>query len=142
MTRRLMHDQASSLVRERDRHRLRAMGAVLALGGLLVGGVLGYVWLQVQRVRVSYEMEDLRALRGDMEEQNRKLRLELSSLRSFARVDSEARRLGLTEPARDQVRLAREFLTGSGTAGLARDESGLRTVATTSDVGAARATRR
>jgi hypothetical protein len=74
-----------------------------------------------------------------MEEQTRKLRLELSSLRSFARVDSEARRLGLTEPARDQVRLAREFLTGSGTARLATDESGLRTVATTpSDAGAAR----
>ena len=131
-----MHDQTSALVRERDRRRLRAMGAVLALGGLLVGGVLGYVWLQVQRVRVSYELDDVRALRGDVEEQNRKLRLELSSLRSFARVESEARRLGLTEPARDQVRLAREFLPGKGAAELAADESGLRTVATTpSDTG-------
>jgi hypothetical protein len=112
---------------------------VLALGGLLVGGVLGYVWLQVQRVRVSYELDDVRALRADVEEQNRKLRLELSSLRSFARVESEARRLGLTEPARDQVRLAREFLSGKGAAGLAADESGLLTVATTpSDAGAAR----
>jgi cell division protein FtsL len=138
-----MHDQNSSLVRERDRRRLRAMGAALALGGLLVGGVLGYVWLQVQRVRVTYELEDLRALRGDVEDQNRKLRLELSSLRSFARVESEARRLGLTEPARDQVRLAREFFTGKGTAELAKDASELRTAATTtSDAGAARATRR
>ena len=134
-----MHDQTSALVRERDRRRLRAMGAVLALGGLLVGGVLGYVWLQVQRVRVSYELDDVRALRGDVEEQNRKLRLELSSIRSFARVESEARRLGLTEPARDQVRLAREFLPGTRAAELAADESGLRTVATTpSDAGAAR----
>jgi hypothetical protein len=58
-------------------------------------------------------------------------------------VESEARRLGLTEPARDQVRLAREFLTGHGTAALTADESGLRTAATTtSDAGAARATRR
>lgn len=143
MTGHLMHDQASSVVRERDRRRLRSMGAALALGGLLVGGVLGYVWLQVQRVRVSYELEDLRALRVDVEEQNRKLRLELSSLRSFARVESEARRLGLTEPARDQVRLAREFLTASGPGELAADETGLRTAATTtSDAGAARATRR
>jgi cell division protein FtsL len=143
MTGHLMHDQTSSLVRERDRRRLRAMGAALALGGLLVGGVLGYVWLQVQRVRVSYEMEDLRALRADVEEQNRTLRLELSSLRSYARVESEARRLGLTEPARDQVRLAREFFTGYGAADLAADESGLRTAATTtSDAGAARAIRR
>jgi cell division protein FtsL len=106
----LMHNQASSVIRERDGRRLRAMAGVLCLGGLLVGGVLGYVWLHVQRVRVSYELEDLRSLRADVEEQNKKLRLELSSLRSFARVDSAARKLGLTEPARDQVRLAREFV--------------------------------
>jgi hypothetical protein len=106
-----MHDQTSSVIRERDHRRLRAMAGVLCLGGLLVGGVLGYVWLQVQRVRVSYELEDLRSLRAEVEEQNKKLRLELSSLRSFARVDSAARRLGFTEPSRDQVRLAREFVT-------------------------------
>jgi cell division protein FtsL len=111
---RLMQDQASSVVRERDRRRLRAMAGVLGLGGILVGGVLGYVGLQVQRVRVTYELEDLRRLRQDLEEQNRKLRLEVLSLRSLARVDSAARRLGLTQPARDQVRLAREFVPDGG----------------------------
>jgi cell division protein FtsL len=107
---RAIHDQASSVVRERDGRRLRAMAGVLCLGAGLVGCVLGYVWLQVQRVRVSYELEDVRSLRAEVEEQNKKLRLELLSLRSYARVDSAARRLGLTEPARDQVRLAREFV--------------------------------
>src|SRR5262249_58763466 len=122
---RALDEQAGSIVRERDRRRLRAMIGALGLGGLLVGGVLGYVWLQVQRVRVSYELEDLRALRSDVEEQNKKLRLELSSLRSFARVDSAARRLGLTEPGRDQVQLARQVVSGGaadGTAG--REGSG------------------
>jgi hypothetical protein len=59
-------------------------------------------------------------------------------------VETEARRLGLTEPARDQVRLAREFFTGYGGTELAADESRLRTAATTttSDAGAARAIRR
>lgn len=106
----LIADQASAVVRERDRRRFRAMAGTLALGCVLVGGVLGYVWLQVQRVRVSYELEDLRALRAEVDEQNKKLRLELLTLRSFARVDSAARRLGLREPGRDQVRLAREFV--------------------------------
>ena len=124
MTGRLMHDQAASVIRERDRRRLRAMAGVLCLGGLLVGGVLGYVWLHVQQVRASYELEDLRALRVDVEEQNKKLRLEISSLRSFARVDAAARRLGLTEPARDQVRLAREFVTSGTTAEVAGSEGG------------------
>ena len=119
---RVIDDQAGSLVRERDRRRLRAMAGVLVLGCLLVGGVLGYVWLQVQRVRVSYELEDLRALRADVEEQNKRLRLELSSLSSLARVDSAARRLGLTEPARDQVRLAREFVSSRAGEGLAMDD--------------------
>ena len=129
MTARLMHDQASSVVRERDHRRLRAMAGVLCLGGLLVFAVLGYVWLHVQQVRVSYELEDLRALRTDVEEQNKKLRLELSSLRSFARVDSAARRLGLMEPARDQVRLAREFVTGSAADETAERDGWLRTAA-------------
>ena len=130
MTGRLMHDQAASVIRERDRRRLRAMAGVLCLGGLLVGGVLGYVWLHVQQVRASYELEDLRALRVDVEEQNKKLRLEISSLRSFARVESAARRLGLAEPARDQVRLAREFLTSGTTAETAADDE-IRTAART-----------
>ncbi len=133
MTGQLMHDQASSVIRERDRRRLRAMAGVLCLGGLLVGGVLGYVWLHVHRVRVSYELEDLRSLRAEVEEQNKKLRLELSSLRSFARVDSAARRLGLTEPARDQVRLAREYLTADTPSPMAGADA-LRTAARDEDV--------
>lgn len=121
---RVIDDQAGSVVRERDRRRMRAMIGALGLGGLLVGGVLGYVWLHVQRVRISYELEDLRALRADVEEQNRKLHLELYSLRSFARVDAAARRLGLTEPAPDQVRLAREFLSPRSADELAAHDAG------------------
>jgi cell division protein FtsL len=111
---RLIHDQSSAVVRERDRRRLRAMAGVLCLGGVLVGAVLGYVWLQVQRVRVSYRIEVLRTSRTRLEEQSRKLQLELASLRAFARVDSAARRLGLTPPAPDQVRLAREYVAPEG----------------------------
>ena len=81
---------------------------------LLVAAVLGYVWVQVQRVRVSYETEALRSTRGRLEEQNRKLQLELASLRAFARVDSAARRLGLAPPGPDQIRLAREYIAPEG----------------------------
>ena len=111
---RLIQDQSTTIVRERDRRRLQAMAGMLCLGCVLVGGVLGYVWLQVQRVRVSYGLETLRASRTRLEEQNRKLQLELASLRAFARVDSAARRLGLTAPAPDQVRLAREYVAPDG----------------------------
>ncbi|HZS34261.1 MAG TPA: cell division protein FtsL [Methylomirabilota bacterium] len=111
---RLIQDQASAVVRERDRRRLRAMARMLCLGCIVVAGVLGYVWLQVQRVRVSYELDGLRTARTRLGEQNRKLQLELASLRAFARVDSAARRLGLVPPGPDQVRLAREYVTPEG----------------------------
>lgn len=125
----LIQDQASTIVRERDRRRLRAMAGLLCLGGVLVAAVLGYVWLHVQRVRISYELETLRGARGRLEEHQRKLQLELASLRAFARVDSAARRLGLTAPTPDQVRLAREYVvapTDGSSASLwsvARDEA-------------------
>jgi cell division protein FtsL len=111
---RLIRDQSSAVVRERDGRRLRAMAGMVCLGCVLVGGVLGYVWLQVQRVRVSYGIEALRNSRTRLEEQNRKLQLELASLRAFARVDSAARRLGLTPPEPDQIRLAREYVAPEG----------------------------
>jgi cell division protein FtsL len=111
---RLIQDQSSTVVRERDRRRLRAMAGMLCLGCVVVGAVLGYVWLQVQRVRVSYGIESLRASRTRLEAQNRKLQLEIASLRAFARVDSAARRLGLTPPGPDQVRLAREYVASDG----------------------------
>jgi cell division protein FtsL len=111
---RLIQNQSSTIVRERDRRRLRAMIGVLCVGCVLVGAVLGYVWLQVQRVRLSYGLETLRLSRSRLEEQNRKLQLELASLRAFARVDSAARRLGLTSPAPDQIRIAREYTAPDG----------------------------
>jgi cell division protein FtsL len=128
---RLIPDQASSVVRERDRRRLRAMAGMIAVGGVLVMAVLGYVGLQVQRVRVSYELDALRSARTRLEEQNRKLQLELASLRAFARVDSAARRLGLTQPTPSQVQLAREYVAapetdarGASLRTAARDELG------------------
>jgi cell division protein FtsL len=111
---RLIQDQSTTVVRERDRRRLRAMAGMVCLGSFLVAAVLGYVWLQVQRVRVSYETDALRSTRARLEEQNRKLQLELASLRAFARVDSAARRLGLAPPGPDQIRLAREYVAPDG----------------------------
>src|SRR5262245_64360040 len=98
---RLIQNQSSTVVRERDRRRLRAMAGMLCLGCVLVGAVLGYVWLQVQRVRVSYGLESLRASRSRLEDQDRKLQLELASLRAFARVDSAGRCVGFSLPAPD-----------------------------------------
>ena len=102
----------SRLSRERDRPLLRAMGAALALVAVLVGGVLGVVWMKVQQVRVSYRLDDLRTLRTDVEKLNRQLKVELATLTALARVESRATGLGLAPPAAGQVRLAREYVGG------------------------------
>jgi hypothetical protein len=61
--------------------------------------------------------------KADVEELNRRLRVEKASLRSLARIELEARaRLGMVAPTQQQVQLAREF-AGDGTASAAADGS-------------------
>ena len=106
-------DQSARLIRERDHRLMRAMGFALALVVLPVGGVLGVVGVKVQQVRVSYRLDDLRTLRGDVEKLNRQLKVELATLTALARVETRARaELGLVPPAAGQVRLAREYVGG------------------------------
>lgn len=108
-------DQSARLIRERDRGLLRAMGATLLISALLVGGVLGIVGLRVHQVKLSYRLEQLRQTRGQLEEVNRQLRVELATLRALARIESKARgELGMLSPSRSQVRMAREYVPGSG----------------------------
>ena len=104
-------DQSNRLIRERDRRLLRAMALTLALVIVPVGGVLGFVGVKIQQVRVAYRLDDLRALRSDVEALNRQLRVELATLTALARIESKARaELGLAPPAAGQVRLAREYV--------------------------------
>lgn len=89
------------------------MAVSLACAGFLVALVLGLVGLRVQQVRMSYRLDALRAQRTELEELRNRLRVEQSSLRSLARIEHRARlELGMVPPARDQVRIAREFVPG------------------------------
>jgi cell division protein FtsL len=91
------------------------MAAALGLSACLVGGVLGVVGLKVNQVRASYRLNELRVLRNDLEELNRQLRVEQATLSSLARIESVARiKLGMAPPLLDQVRIAREYVGGSG----------------------------
>jgi cell division protein FtsL len=106
-------DGAARFHRERDRGRLRAMGVAVALGAVLMTGFLGVVGLRAQQVRLSYRMDSLRTTRAETEELNRRLQVELATLRSLARIEDKARHeLGMVAPGRDQVQLTREFVAG------------------------------
>ena len=104
---------AARFHRERDRGRLRRMGVAVALGAVLMTGLLGVVGLRAQQVRLSYRMDALRTSRAETEELNRRMKVELATLRSLARIEDKARHeLGMVAPGRDQVQLAREFVAG------------------------------
>jgi len=108
---------------QKDRRRLRSMATAVVGAGLAVMLILGVVGLRVQQVRLSYRLDALRGSRAEVEELNRRLRVEVAMLKSLSRIEGKARtELGMVAPARDQVRLAREFVPGGrgGAVGLDR----------------------
>ena len=84
---------------------------MLALAGFAVLVVTGVavVGLRLQQVHLGYQLDGLRAERVRLEGLVRQLEVEVATLRSPGRVESRARQLGLTTPAPQQVRLAREY---------------------------------
>ena len=105
------------LHREPDPRARRSFAIAMAISAVLVVGALVVVGLRVQQVQLAYRVDALRAERAQMETLSRQLEVEVATLRSPLRVDQRARQLGLTAPAQEQVRLAREYVTG--TTGLA-----------------------
>lgn len=111
------------LTREQDPRVRRSLAAALVCSAVLVGGALALVGLRIEQVHLAYRLDALRAERTRAEELLRRLEVEVATLRAPGRVESRARQLGMTAPARQQVRLAREFVAGG--AGATARESGL-----------------
>jgi len=83
--------------------------STVALGFLILAGVLLYVWQHVHVVRLGYEIEQLREHQATLVQENKALRLEMGQLRSLKRVEAIARkRLGMVAPKPGQVVLIPE----------------------------------
>lgn len=100
------------LHREPDRRVRRSLVVALATSALLVTGALTVVGVRVEQVRLAYRLDTLRTDRARAQETIRQLQVEVATLRSPSRIEARARRIGLVVPARDQVRLAREYVAG------------------------------
>lgn len=121
--------QAARFHRELDRGLRRVMAVALLACAALVGAVLGVVATKVQQVRLAYQLDGLRQVQAEEEEVVRRLRVELQTMRSLARIEEVAHtRLGMVRPHPDQVLLAREFLAGASPAAAA--QAARRTAAT------------
>ena len=91
------------------RHRVERVRRIsffpgLLVGGILLLGVLFYVWQHIQVVRLGYAIERLRTERGAALQRGRELALEIAQLKSLKRVEEVARtRLGMVTPSRGQI---------------------------------------
>ena len=82
---------------------IKALGYALVLT-IFFGMVLLYICQCVIKVRIENEVDELIHSRAKLIEINHRLRLERGFLRSFYRIDKEAREgLGLTDPEQDQI---------------------------------------
>ena len=87
------------IVREVDEHRLREQWRSVALGVLFVAVLLFSGWQRVELLQHGYRLEQMQKERGNEEETNRHLRLEIETLRSPQRIESLAiGRLHLVAP--------------------------------------------
>jgi cell division protein FtsL len=70
----------------------------------LIGGSLFYVWSRIQVIQLGYEISN--ALKGEraLNEESKKLRLEIATLKSYARIEKMAvEELRMAKPKPDQV---------------------------------------
>lgn len=102
------------LHRETDPRVGRSLGLTAVCAVCLVVAALLVVAVRVQHVRLSYQLDTLRTERTRLEHLIQQLEVQVATLRAPRRLESQARQLGLTVPAPQQVLNAREFVTGRG----------------------------
>ena len=94
----------SRLVRTANPNRMRESCRIVAYGGVLAAGLLLFAWQHFQCLQLGYQLEELKAERGQAAEMNQRLKLEVAALKSPERIDAIARNtLGLTMPVPGQV---------------------------------------
>jgi cell division protein FtsL len=91
-------------VRRGKRRPFAGLRTILLGGGVLLLGLLLYVWQHIQVVRLGYQIERLRGVQTSLIQEGNTLRVELSRLRSLKRVEELARReLGMMDPVAGQI---------------------------------------
>ncbi len=70
----------------------------------LVGGSLFYVWSRIRVIQFGYEISSALKTGRELAESNKKLRLEIATLKSYARIEKIAvEELKMAKPKPDEV---------------------------------------
>jgi len=92
------------IVRELDEARHREMWKTVAIAGFLVLVLLFSAWQHFELLRHGYEIEEMQRQRAAEEETTRRLKLEIETLKSPARIEKLAtQKLHLVAPGRDEA---------------------------------------
>jgi cell division protein FtsL len=100
------------LHREPDRRVRRSLVVALATAALLAAAALTVVGVRLEQVHLAYRLDALRSERARAQDRIRQLEIEVATLRSPSRIEAKARQIGLVVAARDQIRLAKEYMAG------------------------------
>ncbi len=106
-----------TVVRESDPRRMRWV--LILFAGVLAAAipVTAYLVQQMQYVETRYGIEELRGKLQQLDEQERRLRIERASLETLPKVEDRAtQELGLVHPTPRQVVVVRSSAPGRGTA--------------------------
>ena len=84
------------------KYRLLLLFTLILL--FLIGGSLFYVWSRIQVIQFGYEISNALKEGRALAETNKKLRLEIATLKSYARIEKFAvEELKMTKPKSEQV---------------------------------------
>jgi hypothetical protein len=88
------------IVRERDRQRFRELLAVFFLGVPIGLFLLLFTWQNLEVIRLGRQATELQKVRKSIDEENKRLQVELDRLTALESVQKRATELGLakTEP--------------------------------------------
>ncbi len=90
--------------------KTRLLFKILFLVAFMAILSLFYIWSRVQIVQYGYEINELRGKHQVLTEQNKKLKVEVATLKSPQRIETLAvEKLKMQSPKQEQIRLLPEF---------------------------------
>jgi cell division protein FtsL len=91
------------MVKTKNRGTHRILFLILLLP-FLISGSLFYVWSRIQVIQVGYEISNALKEERALAEANKRLRLEIATLKSYTRIEKIAvEELRMSNPKPDQV---------------------------------------
>jgi cell division protein FtsL len=100
---RVLWTEGDSKVRPK-RIKLNLLFLFTLLMFFLIGGSLFYVWSRIQVIQLGYEISNAMKEERILTEANKKLRLEIATLKSYSRIEKLAlQELKMTKPKPEQV---------------------------------------